>query len=127
MPKLFAFYSQEAKESLGDETVYYYILVSTGETATVTHVTEDESGADYFWQDKKFLGEVGEKVQVQKPQHDWFITTNNTAVTRHARNWEVWNDIVRRQQDALQEELDRMIFDERIEAEWNEWTERRRR
>ena len=58
MPKSFAFYSQEAKESLGDETTYYYVLAATGATVTATHITEDESGSDYFWKDKQFLGEV---------------------------------------------------------------------
>jgi hypothetical protein len=58
MPKSFAFYSQEAKESLGDETTYYYVLAATGATVTATHITEDESGSDYFWKDKKFLGDV---------------------------------------------------------------------
>ncbi len=68
MPKLFAFFSQEAKDTFGDDTLYYYILASDGTTVTATHISEDESGADYFWQDKKLLGEV--TVKTGRPV-DW--------------------------------------------------------
>lgn len=84
MPKLFAFYSQEAKEAIGDETIYHYILVTTGETVVATHISEDESGADYFWKDKKALGEVSREDEMYVRE---FTPPIMMRITNHRTDW----------------------------------------
>lgn len=123
MPKSFAFYSQEAKDSLGDETTYYYVLAATGVTVTATHITEDESGSDYFWKDKQFLGEVAVKSERPLDLNDnaWlyrelrmpplnYDTLHN--VTYHTFRDEIMN---RMQDTAIREmedrELDQIFLD----------------
>jgi hypothetical protein len=112
MPKSFAFYSQEAKESLGDETTYYYVLAATGATITATHITEDESGSDYFWKDKQFLGEVS--VPAEKPVD--FHVDDNTWLYRGLRvpaidyamldNITLHDEIMRNMQNRIAREVE---------------------